>query len=86
MFAVTEEDSDALEKLLLDKKIKGFSLTGEKTYETVVQHLRELGHEELAANFRLKLNKGGYIYGPGCVLEKNVRSINRSPEMFWTSN
>ena len=78
MFAVTEEDSDALEKLLLDKKIKGFSLTGEKTYEKVVQHLCELGHEELAANFRLKLNKGGYIYYIGsrpCF--RKERSVNK---------
>ena len=53
---LTEEDSDALEKLLLDNKI---SLTGERTYETVVHHLRELGHMELAANLRENLDKGG---------------------------
>ncbi len=60
MFAgtpLTEEDSDALEKLLLDNKI---SLTGERTYETVVHHLRELGHGKLAANLRANLDKGGY--------------------------
>ncbi|XP_064407245.1 uncharacterized protein LOC135352042 isoform X4 [Halichondria panicea] len=51
---LTEEDSDALEKLLLDNKI---SLTGERTYETVVHHLRELGHMELAANLRENLDK-----------------------------
>ncbi len=55
---LTEEDSDALEKLLIDKKIKGFFLN-ERTYETVVHHLRELGHEELAANLRPNLDKGG---------------------------
>ncbi|XP_064389559.1 uncharacterized protein LOC135337561 isoform X1 [Halichondria panicea] len=54
---LTEEDSDALEKLLLDNNIKGFSLTGEKTYETVVHHLRELGHEELAEKLRINLDK-----------------------------
>ncbi len=53
---LTEEDSDALEKLLLDNKI---SLTGERTYEAVERHLRELGHEELAANLRANLDKGG---------------------------
>ena len=53
---LTEEDSDALEKLLLDNKI---SFTGERTYETVVHHLRELGHMELAANLRENLDKGG---------------------------
>ncbi len=62
MFAgtpLTGEDSDALEKLLIDNKIKGFVLTGERTYETVSHHLRELGHEELAANLRPNLDKGG---------------------------
>ncbi len=61
VFAVTEEDSDALEKLLLDNNIKGFSLTGEKTYETVVHHLRELGHEELAEKLRINLDKGAWV-------------------------
>ncbi len=56
---LTEEDSDALEKLLLDNKIKRFSLTGEMTYETVVYQLRELGHGKLATNLRLNLDKGG---------------------------
>ncbi len=56
---LTEEDSDALEKLLIDNKIKGFVLTGERTYEKVVHHLYELGHEELAANLRPNLDKGG---------------------------
>ncbi len=55
---LTEEDSDALEKLLLDNKIKGFALTGERTYQTVVHHLYELGHEELASNLRSNLDKG----------------------------
>ncbi len=62
MFAgtpLTEEDSDALEKLLLDNKITGFALTGERTYETVVHHLCELGHRELADNLRPNLDKGG---------------------------
>ena len=62
MFAgtpLTEEDSDALEKLLLDNKIKRFSLTDEMTYETVVYQLRELGHGEIAANLRANLDKGG---------------------------
>ena len=54
--SLTEEDSDALEKLLLDNKI---SSTGERTYETVVHHLCELGHKELAANLRPNLDKGG---------------------------
>ena len=53
---LTEEDSDALEKLLLDNKI---SLTGERTYETVKHCLRELGHEKLATNLRANLDKGG---------------------------
>ncbi len=57
---LTEEDSHALEKLFLDKKIKGFDSNCEKTYETVVHHLRELGHEELADNLRANLDKGGY--------------------------
>ena len=52
---LTEEDSDALEKLLLDNKI---SLTGERTYETVEHYLRELGHEKLATNLRANLDKG----------------------------
>ncbi len=56
---MTEEDSDALEKLLIDNKIKGFALTGERTYEKVAHHLHELGHEELAANLRPNLDKGG---------------------------
>ncbi|XP_064385874.1 uncharacterized protein LOC135334561 isoform X3 [Halichondria panicea] len=51
---LTEEDSDALEKLLLDNKI---FLTGDRRYETVVHHLRELGHRELAANLRVNLDK-----------------------------
>ncbi|XP_064407588.1 uncharacterized protein LOC135352329 isoform X2 [Halichondria panicea] len=51
---LTEEDSDALEKLLLDNKI---SLTGERTYETVEHYLRELGHEKLATNLRANLDK-----------------------------
>ncbi len=55
---LTEEDSDALEKLLLDKKIKEFTLTGERTYEAVERHLRELEHRELAANLRGNLDKG----------------------------
>ncbi|XP_064402010.1 uncharacterized protein LOC135347838 isoform X2 [Halichondria panicea] len=50
----TEEDSDALEKLLLDNNI---SLTGDRTYKTVVHHLRELGHAELADNLRANLDK-----------------------------
>ena len=53
---LTEEDSDALEKLLLDNKI---SLTGDRTYEAVVHHLRELGQGKLAANLRANLDKGG---------------------------
>ena len=53
---LTEEDSDALEKLLLDNNI---SLTGDRTYKTVVHHLRELGHAELADNLRANLDKGG---------------------------
>ena len=64
MFAgtpLTEEDSDALKKLLIDNNINGFALTGEKTYEKVAHHLHELGHEELAANLRPNLNKGGCI-------------------------
>ncbi len=59
MFAgtpLTEKDSDALENLLIDN---GFALTGERTYEKVVHHLHELGHEELAANLRPNLDKGG---------------------------
>ncbi len=62
MFAgtpLTEEDSDALEKLLIDNNIKGFVLPGERTYEKVVRNLNELGHEELAANLRPNLDKGG---------------------------
>ena len=53
---LTEEDSDALEKLLLDNKIKRF---GKRTYEAVERHLRELGHKELADNLRANLDKGG---------------------------
>ena len=59
MFAgtpLTDEDSDALEKLLLDKNI---ALTGERTYETIERHLHELGHEELSHNLRTNLDKGG---------------------------
>ncbi len=56
---LTEEDSDALEKLLIDNNIKGFALTGERTYEKVAYNLHELGHEELAANLRPNLDKGG---------------------------
>ena len=56
---LTEEDSDALEKLLIDNNIKGFGLTGERTYEKVSHHLHQLGHEELAANLRPNLDKGG---------------------------
>ncbi len=56
---MTEEDSDALEKLLIDNNIKGFALTGERTYEKVAHHLHELRHEELAANLRPNLDKGG---------------------------
>ncbi len=53
---LTEEDSDALKKLLLDKNI---ALTDERTYEAVVHHLHELGQGELAANLRANLDKGG---------------------------
>ncbi len=56
---LTEENSDALEKMLLDNKIKGFALTGERTYKAVERHLQELGHRELAANLRANLDKGG---------------------------
>ncbi|XP_064407459.1 uncharacterized protein LOC135352216 isoform X2 [Halichondria panicea] len=51
---LTDEDSDALEKLLLDKNI---ALTGERTYEAVAHHLRELGHGDLAAKLRGNLDK-----------------------------
>ncbi len=53
---LTEEDSGALEKLLLDNMI---SLSGERTYETIERHLHELGHEELSHNLRTNLDKGG---------------------------
>ncbi len=71
LIAVTEEDSDALEKVLLDNKIEGFALTGERTYEKVVHHLRELGHDELAEKLRLNLDKGGYT------LKYNLHSLTR---------
>ncbi len=55
---LTEEDSDALQQLLLDNKIEGFALTGERTYEKVVHHLCEQRQEELATNLRRNLDKG----------------------------
>ncbi len=73
---MTEEDSDALEKLLIDNNIKGFALTGERTYEKVSHHLHELGHEELAANLRPNLDKGGYNISSRCDASFNSHNVN----------
>ena len=53
---LSEEDSDALHKLLQDTKVKLPS--GQLTLERVVQLLRDKDHKELASNLRAELNKG----------------------------
>ncbi len=49
---LTEQDSANLDKLLLENNIRDFTLIGDRTYENIAQHLRELGHDKLAANLR----------------------------------
>ncbi len=58
MFAgtpLTEEDSDALEKLLIDNNINVLRLL---RFEQIQQLLRDEGHRDLAANLRTQLDEG----------------------------
>ena len=54
----TEEDSDALEKLLLDNNIKVPPTLRLLRFEQVQQFLCDEGHRDLAANLRTQLNQG----------------------------
>ncbi len=56
---MTEQDSASLDRLLSDHSIGNFALIGDRTYENVAQHLRELGHDELATNLRSRLDEDG---------------------------
>ena len=56
--ALTDEDSDALEKLLLDNKIKVPPALGLLRFEQIQQLLRDKGHRDLAANLRTQLDEG----------------------------
>ncbi len=50
------EDSDALEKLLIDNKIE--VPPGLLRFEQIQQLLRDEGHRDLAANLRTQLDEG----------------------------
>ena len=56
---LSEEDSDALHKLLRVSKVSLPS--GQCTFERIQQLLLEKGHKELASNLRDKLDKGLYL-------------------------
>ncbi len=61
MFAgtpLTEEDSDALEKLLIDNKINVPPALRLLRFEQIQQLLRDEGHRDLAANLRTQLDEG----------------------------
>ena len=53
---MTEEDSDALHKLLQNTSVR--LTASQQTIEEVQQVLREKGLKELALNLRAKLDKG----------------------------
>ncbi len=55
---LTEEDSDALEKLLVDNKIKVPPALRLLRFEQIQQLLRDEGHRDLAANLRTQLDEG----------------------------
>ncbi len=61
MFAgtpLTEEDSDALEKLLIDNNINVPPALRLLRFEQIQQLLRDEGHRDLAANLRTQLDEG----------------------------
>ncbi len=61
MFAgtpLTEEDSDALEKLLIDNKINVPPALRLLRFAQIQQLLRDEGHRDLAANLRTQLDEG----------------------------
>ena len=53
---LSEEDSDALERLLQKAKVK--LSPSQLTFERVQQLLLEGGHKDLATNLRAELDKG----------------------------
>ena len=55
---LTEEDSDALEKLLIDNKIEVPPALRLLRFEQIQQLLRDKGHGDLAANLRTQLDEG----------------------------
>ncbi|XP_064386915.1 uncharacterized protein LOC135335371 isoform X2 [Halichondria panicea] len=55
--ALTDEDSDALKKLLLDNKIKVPPALRLLKFEQIQQLLRDKGHSDLAANLRTQLDE-----------------------------
>ncbi len=55
---MTDEDSDALKKLLLDNKIKVPPALRLLKFEQIQQLLRDKGHSDLAANLRTQLDEG----------------------------
>ena len=56
---LSEEDSDALHRLLIKAKVK--LAYGKLTFEKVQQQLISNGLNELATNLRQELNKGLYL-------------------------
>ncbi len=56
--SLTEEDSDALEKLLIDNKITVPPALRLLRFEQIQQLLRDKGHGDLAANLRTQLDEG----------------------------
>ena len=57
---LSEEDSDALQRLVQKTKVKLPS--SQLTFEKVQQLLLERGQEDLAINLRTELDKGLYIH------------------------
>ncbi len=55
---LTDEDSDALEKLLIDNKINVPPALRLLRFEQIQQLLRDEGHRDLAANLRTQLDEG----------------------------
>ena len=55
---LTEEDSDALEKLLIDNNINVPPALRLLRFEQIQQLLRDEGHRDLAANLRTQLDEG----------------------------
>ena len=55
---LTEDEYDAMLKLLQDNKVKMAITRKQMTFEKLQKLLREQGHEELAKNLRAKLDTG----------------------------